>query len=120
MGRPWQVKAFLRSCGRVLWPEQVVDVEQAPGLEIPDVGTPVVSSIDIAQQGTINDLRIKVNISHTYIGDLRVDLVAPDGTAVVLHNNAGGSADDLIKTYSIQETRIGRSRQAVREAGRVA
>lgn len=83
--------------------ERVVDVEEAPGLEIPDVGTPVVSSVDIGEQGTINELRIKVNISHTYIGDLRVDLIAPDGTAVVLHNNTGGSANDLAKTYSIQE-----------------
>ena len=63
---------------------------------------PVMSAIDIAEQGTINDLRIKVNISHTYIGDLRVDLVAPDGTAVVLHNNTGGSANDLVKTYSVR------------------
>ncbi len=84
--------------------EDVVDVQVEPGLNIPDVGMPVVSSIDIDQQGAITDLRIQVNISHTYIGDLRVDLIAPDGTAVVLHNNTGGSANDLIKTYSIQET----------------
>jgi subtilisin family serine protease len=84
--------------------ERVVDVEVSPGLEIPDVGAPVVSSIDIAEQGVINELRVKVNISHTYIGDLRVDLIAPDGSAVVLHNNTGGSANDLIKTYSTQET----------------
>jgi subtilisin-like proprotein convertase family protein len=84
--------------------ELIVDVEVAPGLEIPDVGTAVVSSIDIADAGTINELRIQVSISHTYIGDLRVDLIAPDGTAVVLHNNTGGSANDLVKTYAIQET----------------
>jgi len=84
--------------------EDVVDVQVQPGLDIPDVGMPVVSSIDIDQQGTITDLRIKVDISHTYIGDLRVDLIAPDGGAVVLHNNTGGSANDLVKTYSIQET----------------
>jgi subtilisin family serine protease len=84
--------------------ERVVDVQESSGLEIPDVGTPVVSAITIAEQGTINELRIHVNISHTYIGDLRVDLIAPDGTAVVLHNNTGGSANDLIKTYAVQET----------------
>ena len=49
----------------------------------------------MTEQGAINDLRIQVNITHTYIGDLRVDLIAPDGTAVMLHNNTGGSANDL-------------------------
>ena len=72
-------------------------------MEIPDIGMSVVSTIDITEPGIINDLRIQVNISHTHIGDLRVDLIAPDGTAVVLHNNTGGSANDLIKTYSVQE-----------------
>jgi subtilisin-like proprotein convertase family protein/subtilisin family serine protease len=84
--------------------ERVIDLEVAPGLEIQDAGAAVISSIDIAEEGTINELRIQVNISHTYIGDLRVDLIAPDGTAVVLHNNTGGSANDLVKTFSPQET----------------
>ncbi|RPH56871.1 hypothetical protein EHM82_02505, partial [bacterium] len=83
--------------------EQSVDREQTTGLNIPDVGSPVSSSMTIDQDGTITDLRIQVNISHTYIGDLRVDLIAPDGTAVVLHNNTGGSANDLVRTYSVEE-----------------
>jgi subtilisin-like proprotein convertase family protein len=83
--------------------DEIVNVEEESGLEVPDVGPPVVSSIDIDRQGTINDLRIAVDISHTYIGDLRVDLIAPNGTAVALHNNTGGSANDLVKTYSVDE-----------------
>ncbi|MFC3552055.1 S8 family serine peptidase [Lysobacter cavernae] len=43
---------------------------------------------------------ISVNIVHTYRGDLRVDLVAPDGTLYNLHNRTGGSADNLIQTYT--------------------
>jgi hypothetical protein len=45
--------------------------------------------------------QVKVDIKHTYIGDLRVDLVAPDGSLYVLSNRAGGSADNIIKTYSV-------------------
>ena len=45
--------------------------------------------------------KVAVNIVHTYIGDLKVELVAPDGTAYVLHNRAGGSADNLVQTYSV-------------------
>ena len=42
-----------------------------------------------------------VGIVHTYIGDLKVDLVAPDGSIYVLHNRAGGSADNINQTYTV-------------------
>jgi PKD repeat protein len=43
---------------------------------------------------------IAVNIVHTYIGDLKVDLVAPDGSVYVLHNRTGSSADNINTTYT--------------------
>ncbi|GLY51651.1 S8 family serine peptidase [Lentzea sp. NBRC 102530] len=43
---------------------------------------------------------IKVAITHTYKGDLVVDLVAPDGTVYNLHNRTGGSADNINETYT--------------------
>ncbi len=48
-----------------------------------------------------NNTQVAVNILHTYIGDLRVSLIAPDGTAYVLHDRTGGSADNIITTYSV-------------------
>ncbi len=42
-----------------------------------------------------------MNIVHTYIGDLVVDLVAPDGTVYNLHNRTGGSADNIVQTYTV-------------------
>ena len=44
---------------------------------------------------------VAVNIVHTYIGDLKVDLVAPDGSVYVLSNRAGGSTDNINKTYTV-------------------
>ena len=44
---------------------------------------------------------VEVHIVHTYIGDLVVSLVAPDGTAYVLHNRAGGSTDNINQTYAV-------------------
>ena len=38
---------------------------------------------------------------HTYIGDLVVSLIAPDGSTYVLHNRAGGSADNINQTYTV-------------------
>ncbi|MEU9147128.1 S8 family peptidase [Streptomyces sp. NPDC048349] len=46
-------------------------------------------------------LSVPVDIKHTYTGDLKVDLVAPDGTVYTLHNRAGGSADNIIKTFTV-------------------
>src|SRR5688572_9616419 len=43
---------------------------------------------------------ISVNIVHTYRGDLRVDLVAPDGSVYNLHNRTGGSANNIVQTYT--------------------
>ncbi len=44
---------------------------------------------------------VAVNITHTYKGDLKVDLVAPDGSVYVLHNRTGGSADNIIQTFTV-------------------
>lgn len=46
-------------------------------------------------------LKVDVNIVHTYIGDLKVDLVAPDGTLYNLHNRSGGSANNIVKAYTV-------------------
>ncbi|MFE2549230.1 S8 family peptidase [Streptomyces sp. NPDC059355] len=46
-------------------------------------------------------LSVSVDIKHTYIGDLKVDLVAPDGSVYNLHNRSGGSADNIVKTYTV-------------------
>ncbi|MGJ7902585.1 PKD domain-containing protein [Lysobacter sp. 1R34A] len=43
---------------------------------------------------------IQVTIYHTYKSDLKVDLVAPDGTVYNIHNRTGGSADNVIGTFT--------------------
>jgi subtilisin-like proprotein convertase family protein/subtilisin family serine protease len=44
---------------------------------------------------------VDVDIKHTYISDLIVSLIAPDGSAYVLHNRAGEASDDILKTYAV-------------------
>ncbi|MFI6851879.1 S8 family peptidase [Streptomyces sp. NPDC050416] len=47
-------------------------------------------------------LAVEVHIVHTYIGDLQVQLIAPDGTAYTLKGyGTGGSADDIDTTYTV-------------------
>ncbi|MFJ7959182.1 S8 family peptidase [Streptomyces sp. NPDC096319] len=46
-------------------------------------------------------LKVGVDIKHTYIGDLKVDLVAPDGTVYTLHNHTGSGTDNIVQTYTV-------------------
>lgn len=71
-------------------------------IAIPDNNaTGIQSALSVMDAGTINSMTCSVNISHTYIGDLNVSLIHPDGTTSVLHANAGGSADNIVQTYSV-------------------
>ncbi|MEV0961794.1 S8 family peptidase [Streptomyces sp. NPDC049910] len=47
-------------------------------------------------------LQVPVNIVHTYIGDLQVQLIAPDGSAYTLKPyGTGGSSDNINTTYTV-------------------
>ncbi|MDX2297597.1 MULTISPECIES: proprotein convertase P-domain-containing protein, partial [Streptomyces] len=48
-----------------------------------------------------SNLSVGVDVVHTYIGDLVVDLIAPDGSVYNLHNRSGGSADNISQTYTV-------------------
>ena len=72
---------------------------RSPTLAISDLQT-VSDTLTIPDSGTVTAVSVTVNISHTYIGDLKVELVAPDGTVKTLHNLSGGGTDNIIKTYT--------------------
>jgi Zn-dependent metalloprotease len=44
--------------------------------------------------------KVEIHIVHTYVGDLVVALVAPDGSVYNLRNRSGGSADNIDTTYT--------------------
>jgi len=58
----------------------------------------VTSTIEITGPGTVIDLNVKVDITHTYDSDLTATLFAPDGTPVELFSNVGGSGDHFTGT----------------------
>ena len=65
--------------------------------------TTVTSTINVSGRSgnASSSSRVAVAIVHTYIGDLKVDLVAPDGSVYALHNRSGGSADNINTTYTV-------------------
>jgi M6 family metalloprotease-like protein len=73
-----------------------VSKSSTPGRAIPDNDAIGVSdTIRINEIGPIASLKVKLDITHPYIGDLRVTLRAPWGASLVLHERADASNDDL-------------------------
>ncbi len=60
------------------------------------------SYIEINDAYCIGDVDIELDLLHTYLGDLEVDVTSPEGTTVRLHDRTGGSADDLHMYYDEQ------------------
>lgn len=72
-----------------------------PDLAIPDNDPQgVMSVIPVGAQGQVLNLTVEVDIEHSYIGDLRVRLVTPEGSEWVLHDRAGNSRRDLRRGYA--------------------
>ncbi|MET9697641.1 M4 family metallopeptidase [Streptomyces sp. NPDC006529] len=62
----------------------------------------VESPITVSRSGNApSTLKVDVNIVHTYVGDLKVDLVAPDGSVYNLRNRSGGSADNIVQSFTV-------------------
>ncbi|MDX1343188.1 MAG: M14 family zinc carboxypeptidase [Reinekea sp.] len=76
--------------------------ENTNSYAIPDNdATGVSSPIAVNRTGASGTVSVAVNISHTYKGDLIVDVIHPDGTVYNLHNRTGGSANDIIGSFSV-------------------
>ncbi|MFF9911535.1 M4 family metallopeptidase [Streptomyces sp. NPDC013457] len=77
--------------------------ENTADVSIPDNGAAVTSTVNVTgiTGNAPSNLAVDVNIVHTYRGDLVVDLVAPDGSVYNLHNRSGGSADNIVQTYTV-------------------
>lgn len=72
-------------------------------MAIPDVST-INSTIAISncnRNGTATS-KVSVNITHTYRGDLQIDLIAPDGSSYRLKNSSAfDGADNVVATYTV-------------------
>jgi M6 family metalloprotease-like protein len=75
---------------------QTVSGASNPGASIPDNRPAgITDTIVLAGSGTVRSISLVVDITHTYVGDLRVVLLSPTGRRAVLHNRTGRGADDL-------------------------
>jgi Trypsin/Proprotein convertase P-domain len=73
-------------------------------VSIPDAGSAITSPVTISgcSGAASSAASVKVSITHSYRGDLVIDLVAPDGTSYRLKNSSGSdSADNVNATYTV-------------------
>ncbi|MFD7893711.1 M4 family metallopeptidase [Streptomyces sp. NPDC059568] len=76
--------------------------ESTTQVAIPDNGAAVTSTINVTgvAGNAPASLQVDVNITHTWRGDLVIDLVAPDGSVYNLKPASGSdSADNVIETF---------------------
>jgi subtilisin-like proprotein convertase family protein len=92
----------------VLEPEVTEEFCRSPGLAIPDYNsTGVRDTLAVDITADLARVEVFVDITHTYQGDLTIDLSSPGGTTVRLHNRTGGSADDIYGWYPEELTPAG-------------
>ena len=78
-------------------------ITHPPALTLPDNSAAgVTSTINVTRPGRIKDLDVRIGaILYPWIGDLRVDVVGPDGTTVTLADHPGGPdnrGDNMVGT----------------------
>ncbi|MER5728318.1 M4 family metallopeptidase [Streptomyces sp. NPDC002138] len=101
------VNVGARSGGGTTTPGNVFD--STTRVAIPDSPGPAVTS-SVAVSGVTGNapsaLKVGVKITHTYIGDLQIDLVAPNGTSFRLQNSSSDSTANLDKTYTVNASAV--------------
>lgn len=71
-------------------------------VSIPDNSSKgIISEISVNEIPNGRTVSVAVDIKHSYIGDLVVKVISPSGKVVMLHSRAGGSKDDIRKTYFV-------------------
>ncbi|WP_031028884.1 M4 family metallopeptidase [Streptomyces sp. NRRL WC-3725] len=78
--------------------------ESTTPVSVPDNGAAVTSGITVSGRSgnAPSNLQVSVDITHTWRGDLVIDLVGPSGTAYRLKNfSSSDSADNVNETYTV-------------------
>jgi len=76
-------------------------LEQNLSLNIPDQSSITHTFTIRSNISMIKDLGIHLKITHTYVGDLIVDLVHPDGTRIRLRDLVDSSVDNIDEIYGM-------------------
>jgi len=86
-------------------PSRTIRGENNTSLSIPDFDPKGVTSvISISESGLIRSIELRVEIEHSYLGDVEVYAIAPNNDKVLLQGRTLGRNTNLGITYSLQTT----------------
>lgn len=99
-GRVDAQAAVLEALQGQITPYETFQYVSHPEISIPDNNyRGAEDRIIVNDPGTIKNLKVSLDITHTWIGDLCIWLIGPDNTNILLHNRSGSSADNIKRTY---------------------
>lgn len=83
----------------------LIEDQTEPMATIPDNDvTGITSTLKQTQKGQVKNIVVGVNIEHTYVGDLQLEVVSPSGYSVLLHDREGEWRDNLKRSYDLTST----------------
>ncbi len=69
-------------------------------IAIPDNNaTGATSTVTVPDDRIVQDANVKVNVTHTYDGDLTITLIPPVGAPITLSNKRGAGGDNFVNTH---------------------
>ena len=71
---------------------------QTTGMTIADAATQTSTLEVTGLSNAVANVEVEVNLTHTYVGNLVLTLVAPDSTRITLANRDGGDGDGFVAT----------------------
>lgn len=88
--------------------------QDVPGLAVPILDNATAEqAIESSVTGVVKEVGVHVKLRHSYLGDVIIRLVHPDGTQITLQDRDGGTGDDL-------DVIFGLNGQAVTELAKLA
>ncbi|HVE72351.1 MAG TPA: proprotein convertase P-domain-containing protein [Thermoanaerobaculia bacterium] len=94
-------RGILTECEVPMLGERVQFQSVQHGLVIPETEAGVTSTITISDARAIEKLFVRVDLTHSARGDLRIELIAPDGTVILLQNVSSSRTADIHATYGL-------------------
>ena len=97
-----RARGILSDCGPALRGELTHFQARDRAVAIPDNDPAgIASTIRIDDARAIERLHVRVDIEHSARGDLRIELIAPDGTVVLLQSTSSSRTPDIHVTYGL-------------------
>ncbi|MDH5218320.1 MAG: proprotein convertase P-domain-containing protein, partial [Gammaproteobacteria bacterium] len=85
--------------------DSLLSAEVRPALAIPDNQQAGISSgLTIAGSGVVKAIEVQVAITHTYIGDLQIELHSPAGNSALLRGTDWRREQNLDAVYNLETT----------------